>query len=186
MCFNFIARDRSRSTMEIKQTHTHISCYLVAVRAWHRLRVHECVKETGSKKVHICACAHSGQYMGACVGEHALLCVWMHSRVYVFQSWKKDRQPGLQDRRGWKGFSHMLGPDKAHLFGFGLPLPPSLHSGAASFFASGLSQLRWVSALQNAQWEQNWGHFFFILVVNRSKRPKFSEMDEPWAYQRLV
>lgn len=77
--------------------------------------------------------------------------VFGHAQQYLhFLSWKKDRQPGLQDRRGRRGCSHMLCPDKAHLFGLGLPLPPSLHIGAASFSASGLSQLRWVSALQNA------------------------------------
>lgn len=51
----------------------------------------------------------------------------------------------------------MLCPDKAHLFGFGLPLPPlsssrsltlSLHTGAASFSALGLFQQRWVSVSQ--------------------------------------
>lgn len=51
----------------------------------------------------------------------------------------------------------MLCPDKAHLFGLGLPLPPlsssrslalSLHTGAASFSALGLFQQRWVSVSQ--------------------------------------
>lgn len=92
--------------------------------------------------MHACVCVR------VCIDECVVLWVWTCSRVYVFKAERKTDKPELQDRWGWKGFSHMLCPDKAHLFGLGLPLPPSLSIGAAGFIASGLSQLRWVSMLQ--------------------------------------
>lgn len=154
MCFNFIARDFNRSAVQIKDTHTHTSRHLVATLGpAERERERECVfVKTGSKKkkVHICASACVLDLQKCVCVCTARSFVFGHAQEYMrFLSWKKDRQPGLQDRRGWKGCSHMLCPDKTHLFGLGLPLPPSLHSEAASFSASGLSRLRWVSAFRN-------------------------------------
>lgn len=147
--------DYNRSNLQIKHTLA-LSSHLVGMLAWQKVCVQQRM-EAAARRVYVCARPHLGIYMFfcvcLCVHESARVCVFGHAQQYLhFLSWKKDRQPGLQlqDRRGRRGCSHMLCPDKAHLFGLGLPLPPSLHIGAASFSASGLSQLRWVSALQNA------------------------------------
>lgn len=110
----------------------------VTTLTWQRVCIHEQMRRRRGAKVHICACAHLVFF---CLFLN-LVCVCVSLEFTCCLSRTKDRQ-GSRTGGGWKGCSHVLSPDKAHLFGLGLPLPLSPHIGDASFSALGLSEERW-------------------------------------------